>query len=263
MEMDTHKNTKIIYELPLSEAVRICLRIEKLFEQFDYSAHAKTISDAKQAMVSLLKILDFVDRPDIKSKISQTLTQYNQALSQLKTAPQVDQQRLTLTLDHLSTLNHQLHTKNERLDEALRKNEFLSQIRSHMANPGGIADYRLPNYMLWQQQSIQIKSQQLNNWIDTLTPLRKMVETIMQLTRDSAGFESVIADNGFYHKSFNPQHPYQLARIRLPLIDNAYPEFGAGKHRLTIRFLSPNYLNTGRPSQIQKPLTFELCCCKL
>ncbi len=259
----TKTQIDIIYELPLNEAIRVCLRLENLFQEFDIASRAKTVLESRQAMAALLKIIEVVDRPDIKSKLSHTLTQYTTALSQLKQSPQVDTGRLTKTLAKLTALNHNLHTNHQRLDEALRHNEFLYQIRTQFSSPGGATNDRLPGYYLWQQQPAEVKSRELQHWISTFDNLRNIVKTIMQLTRDSAPFQATVADNGFYHKIFNPSQPYQLARIKLPVQQNLFPEFGAGKHRLTIRFLSPEYHDKGRSKQTNLNVPFEISFCKL
>jgi len=116
---------------------------------------------------------------------------------------------------------------------------------------------------LWQQQSADIKSKDMLCWANTFNDLREMVKTIMTLTRESTPFQDTIAENGFYHHSFNPSQPYQLARIKLAITQNLFPEFGAGKHRLTIRFLSPEYHHKGRPTQSKQKISFGLSCCKL
>ena len=132
------ENNLIIYEMPLNDAVRICLRLENLFHQFAKTAGCTSTLASKNAMNSLLKMLEVTDRPDIKSKLSQTLTQYTNAFSQLSRSPKIDATRLQKTLKKLETLNHYLHTTHERIGEVLRQNDFLTQIRSNLANPPGV-----------------------------------------------------------------------------------------------------------------------------
>jgi len=258
------ENNLITYEMPLNDAVRICLRLENLFQQFK-----KTVSNTasalatKNAMNALLKILEVTDRPDIKSKLSQTLTQYANAFGQMSRSPQVDGARLQNTLRKLDGLNHYLHTHHSRIGDALRHNDFLYQIRSNLANPGGVCDYRLPAYMLWQNKSPEEKAKDLTSWMETFQPLRDIMEAVLQLTRDSTPLQSVTAENGFYLQPLNPMMPCHLVRVALPSQSNLYPEFSAGKHRLTIRFLIPSYFGTGKPTQTQASVIFQLACCKI
>ena len=253
----------ITYELPLNDAVRIALRLENLFMQFEKTVKSTSLLTSKNAMNALLKILEVTDRPDLKSKFSQTLTQYANAFGQLTRSPAVDAKRLQQTLKKIGTLTHYLHGQHARIGEPLRQNDFLSQIRSNLGNPGGLCDYRLPAYTLWQNQSPAAKEKDLKQWMELFKPLRDITQTILELTRGSTPMQSVTTDNGFYLQPLNPLAPCHLVRVALSPSVQLYPEFSAGKHRLTIRFLAPSYFGAGKPAPAQQSITFQLACCKI
>lgn len=259
----TTENNLITYELPLSDAVRIALRLENLFHQFQKTAACTSPLNTKNAMNALLKILEVTDRPDLKSRFSQTLTQYTNTLQQLSRSPKVNAAKLQKTLKKLETLNQYLHTQHARIGESLRQNDFLTQIRSNLSNPGGICDYRLPAYLLWQNQSAAEKTKDLKQWMEDFAPLQDMTETLLTLTRESTPLETTTTENGFYLQPLNPLTPCHLVRVALPAQTNIYPEFSAGKHRLTIRFLSPNYFGHSKPTSPQQKISFQLACCKI
>lgn len=259
----TTQSNLITYEMPLNDAIRICLRLENLFLQFQKTASCTTALSTKNAMNALLKILEVTDRPDIKSKLSQTLTQFTTAFSQMARSPQVDNARLQAALKKIDGLNNYLHTHHPRIGETLRQNDFLSQIRSNLTNPGGVCDYRLPAYMLWQNKPNAEKSKDLTTWMETFRPLYDISETILQLTRDTTPLQTATAENGFFIQPLNSAVTYHLVRIALPIPSNLYPEFSVGKHRLTIRFLKPNYFGAGKPTQSPDSVSFQLACCKI
>lgn len=261
--VSTAENNLIVYEMPLNDAIRICLRLENLFQQYDKSVRDQSALATKNAMSAILKTLEVSDRPDIKSKLSQTLTQYSNALTLLARSAQIDAVKLQSTLKKLEALNHYLHTHHARIGESLRQNDFLSQIRSNLAIPGGACDYRLPAYMLWLNKSAQEKSADLKSWMDVFQPLRDIIETVLYLTRDSAPLKSMTTDNGFYLQALNPMVPCPLIRLAISTQLNLYPEFSAGKHRITIRFLSPNYFGAGKATQVHHAIPFQLACCKI
>lgn len=255
------QNNLIIYEMPLNDSIRICLRLENLFHQFKKTVGCTSPLSTKNAMNALLKILEVTERPDIKSKLSQTLTQYTNAFGHMSRSPQIDATRLQATLKKLEGLNHYLHTHHTRIGDPLRQNDFLAQIRSNLANPGGVCDYRLPAYMLWQNKSPAEKSKDLMSWMEAFQPLRDIMEAVLQLTRDSTVLQSTTGENGFYLQTLNPSAPCHLVRVALTAQTNLYPEFSVGKHRLTIRFLSPNYFGTGKSTQAVGSTSFQLACC--
>lgn len=259
----TAQRNQIIYELPLNDAVRICLRLENLFHQFDKTINDTSNIGTKNAMNAILKTLEVTDRPDLKSKFSQTLAQYSNAFLQLRRSPELNINHLQNTLNKIDSMMKYLHSHHARIGESLRQNEFLSQIRSNLTNPGGVCDYRLPAYMLWQNKPYAEKSKDLIEWMDVFKSLREISEAILDLTRGSSNMETVTAENGFYLQPLNPTTPCHLVRVVIPVHMNLYPEFGAGKHRLTIRFLEPSYLGSGKSAQTQKPFSFQLACCKI
>ena len=123
--LDIHAKNDIIFELPLNETIRASLRLENLFNRFNETANASTTLNTREAMTTLLKIIGLVDRPDIKSKLSQTLTQYTNALSQLKQSSKVDHTRLEETLKRLADLNHYLHTNHQTLKTVMNTTSSL------------------------------------------------------------------------------------------------------------------------------------------
>ncbi|EKD76858.1 MAG: hypothetical protein ACD_42C00563G0002 [uncultured bacterium] len=257
------ENNLVTYEIPLNESIRICLQLENLFHQFDKTAQCTSIHGTKSAMNSLLKMIDVTDRPDLKSKLSQTLTQYTNTFHQFTRSAQVDAKRLQTTLKELESLNHYLHTNHARIGDMLRQNDFLHQIQSHLANPGGVCDFRLPAYTLWQNKTASEKAKDLAEWMAAFEPLRNISKLVLQVTRESAPLETIQALNGFYLQPLNPLTPCQMVRVLLPTQSNLYPEFGAGKHRVTIRFLKPSYFGAGRSTQTQDTVQFQLAVCRI
>jgi len=264
MEVTTFSQENlIVYELPLTDAVRIALRLENLFSQFDKTVACTSILMTKNAMTALLKILEVTDRPDLKSRFSQTMTQFAHSFTQLGNSPKIDRVRLEKTLRKLESLNEYLYSQQTRIGDPLRQNDFLSQIRANLATPGGVCDYRLPAYLLWQNQAPALKTKDLKEWIEFLKPIRDIAETILLLTRDSGPFENVVAEKGFYSQQLNPVVLCHLVRVGVSASVNLYPEFSAGKHRLTIRFLSPSYFGHAKPSVISEDVSFQLACCRI
>lgn len=255
-------STLIIYESPLNEAMRLCLRLESLFQQFD-SAIADSHASQKNAMIALLRIWETTDRPDLKSKLGQTISQYTITLNQLSKQPLIDHDKLSHTLDTLEQLNQQLHNSYTRLDETLRRNEFLYNLRFNLSNPGGLAPDKTPALNLWLRKYPQEQINDLCQWIKPFDNLRALSTTLLQVTRDSTPLNQTKAESGFYHQTLDTSGNFQLIRIALPVTQNLYPEFGHGKHRLTIRFVTPEYFGKGRPKQTDQSFHFLLSCCKI
>lgn len=253
----------ITYEQPLNEPIRICLRLEHLFQELYNHLGKISQTDSHLAVVALLKTLNVIDRPDLKSKLTQTLTQQATTLAQLEHSPQVDASKLQELLKHLDQLINQLHHLRGRMGDNLRQNLFLNQIRLHLHNPAGLCNFNVPSYSLWLHQTPEKRAKDLKQWSSEFELLRQVTDTILRITRDSASTQSAIADQGLYQQTLDADLPCQLIRIKMETAANFYPEVSAGKHRLVIRFLP---LDTERESQLPPPVgnvSFMLSCCRV
>lgn len=259
MKTEPHK---IIFEQPLNETIRICLRLEQLFNEIRFNLNsAESQSNLQLALMSLVRILEVIDRPDIKSKLTQTLMQQSTTLAQLERVPQINSDRLNQTLLQLETLIDHLHKTNGKIAVNLRNNEFLNQIRLQMASPGGAVFYNSPALHLWLNQSREDAIEQIKKLQEDTIILENTASLILNLTRESTTSQPLIAISGFHHQTLNSSLPCQMLRIIL-FKKNVFPIVSAGKHRINIRFLVPNYIS-GTNHQFQENLEFELACCRL
>ncbi|MFW0089467.1 MAG: cell division protein ZapD [Coxiella endosymbiont of Haemaphysalis qinghaiensis] len=255
----------ITYEHPLNELVRICLRLEHLFHQLYTHLNASTSGGSHLAMLALLKALNVIDRPDLKSKLTQALAQQVSILAQLKHLSQIDRYKLQKLLTTLDQHINQLHQTPGKIAETLRKNTFLSQIRAHLHNPAGPCNFTAPAYALWLRQPSEDRVADLQNWAGEFKSLSLIINTILQVTRESTSPQNIVTQGGFYQQTLNANSPCQLIQLTLPIKKNVYPEISAGKYRLVIRFLSLLNVkgNSSSAKSISENISFMLNCCKI
>ena len=255
----------ITFEHPLNECTRICLRLEYLFTQFHkrISTPNFSASSARVAIDILIEMLNVIDRPDLKTRLTQTLTQNATTLNNLQQLPQINQKHLRSILGTLEPLINQLHSTHTKIAEPLRNNDFLNAVRTQIHNPGGVCDFALPVFALWLTQDPQQIKLQLNTWFKEFNLLEKISKIILELTRESTLPEKMIAPDGFYQRTLNPATPCQLIRITVATRLNVYPELSVGKHRLSIHFLETQYMDGKRFGIRQQGVGFELSCCRI
>jgi len=255
----------ITFEHPLNECIRICLRLEYLFAQFQQRiSHANFSADSARVAIDLLiEMLNVIDRPDLKSKLTQTLTQNVATLGQLQQLPQINQKHLREILATLDPLLNELHSTHTKIAESLRTNDFLNAVRAHIHNPGGVCDFALPVFALWLTRDPNELKQQLDTWFQEFNLLKNISRIILELTRESTLPEKIIASDGFYQRTLNPATPCQLIRITVATDLNIYPELSVGKHRLSVHFLETSYLDGKRFGVHQQDIEFELSCCRV
>lgn len=252
----------IIYEQPLNEQMRLCLRLEYLFQQIEYHLEKETAWDSRAVLGALFDVLNVIDRPDLKNKLGQTLNQYLAALLQLEQLPNINRQKLRRMVDQLNKAIDTLHAIQGKVGQVLRTNEFLMTIQQRLSTAAGACSFSMPAYHLWLHQSPRARLKNLASWSEPLESLQKIVNLLLQLTRDSTELKLKVAKAGFYQASLDSSIPYQLLRIQLALSRHElYPEISVGRHRLTIHFFELNA--AGKSGQTKRDVEFGLACCKL
>lgn len=251
----------IIFEQPLNEQMRVCLRLEFLFQQIEHHLAFETSWDARAIINTLFEILCVIDRPDLKNKIAQTLNQYIVALSQLEHVPTVNKQKLRQMIEQLNKALSILHDIHGKIGKELRENEFLLAIHQRLSTPAGTSAFSIPPYHLWLQQAAKNRMKTILGWCEPFESLQKITDLLLKLTRESTELKTRTAKAGFYQAVLDATIPYQMIRIQIPLKTNLYPEISVGRHRLTIHFFEFNLKN--KAGQTKNDVEFELACCKL
>jgi cell division protein ZapD len=251
---------KTIYEQPLNERIRTFLRLEFLFEQASHHLHGTNLWDSRGTLNSLLDILSIFGRTDLKTEVLKELDRHTGTLSKLRQNPGVDSQRLNQILDELDTLNQTLHASDGPIGADLKKNEFLSSIQQRAAIPGGTCDFDLPAYHYWLQQSNEMRTRDLADWLSRFEAIAKSIKLILKLVRQSAVLKPVIADSGFYQMTLDANLPCQLVRVAVKTDVTHYAEISGGRHRFTVRFLTLDK-PSGHTKQATENIEFELGCC--
>jgi cell division protein ZapD len=250
----------ITYEQPLNELIRVCLRLEHLFQQLKYHSQDESASGSRITLATLLDIINVTDRPDLRSKLSRILSHYATVLVQLEQTARVDNQRLHEILTKLDRFIDALHINQGKFAQTLRDNEFLNSIRLHLAKPGGICDFNFPAYHLWLLQPAADRKRIISDWFEEFEQFRAIIGLILQLTRDGSEPLFKIAVQGFYQESLSPTIAYQMIRVTLPAALNIYSEISVGPRRLSIHFFKPNFTG-GRAVQLNEDVEFFLSCC--
>lgn len=251
----------MLYEQPLNEQIRLCLRLEYLFDQVNYYLTKESPWDSHQAVKIILEILQTIDRPDLKNKFFQTLNRHAHILVQLEKSENIDKCKLGATLKQIDQLIDILHNNQKKIGQELRENEFLNAVQQRLYTPAGTCGFSLPAYQLWMQQDSATRLQQLLAWFGHFLELQKIVNLTLKLVRESTGFRVDEARGGFYQSNLDPNNAYQLIRINTPDNENVYPEISVGRYRLAIHFFIMDL--TGKAAQTPNNISFELACCKM
>ena len=254
-------DNRVTYEQPLNERMRVLLRLEHLFHQSHRHLQGDGEADSRAAIMSLLELVSIFERTEIKADIIKELERNNANLAKLKEVPGVDASRLDEILNELAILGEGLVALQGPVARSLRSSEFLSAILQRSSIPGGTCDFDLPLFHYWLQRPSDERQAALKAWFQVFDPIPKAVNTVLGLVRQSTAPVQQTARGGFYQQSLDTHPPGQLVRVMLPADSPLYAEISGGKHRFTIRFMEPNYVE--RPLQADADVEFTLACCTL
>lgn len=249
----------IIYEQPLNEHVRVCLRLEHLFNQILHWMHGSSSWDSRAALQALLEILNVLDRPDLKSKLVKELDRYNEILERFSNMPHIDKGKLAAVQHEVQHTLRSLHLMQGRFAQNLRENEFLNSVRQYASNPGGGCNFEAPAYHYWLQQPVEDRTAQLTQWLTNLKTIQTAINLSLRLIRQSCAPQLQVAQTGFYQAALDAQTPCQLVRVCVAKGLHVYPEISVGRHGVSIRFLVLNLIE--RPAQTNDEVKFYLTTC--
>ena len=249
----------IIYEQPLNEIIRIMLKLEYLLAMCAHHLEREDPWDSHTVLIGLCDILNLLDRPDLRSKLTKEIQRYINVLTRLTTVTDVNKHKVGSLLTQLNGVGKYLLEGNGRLAQSLREDELLNNIRHHLMSPGGTCSFDIPVYHYWQQQSTDIRMGMITNWYQQLEGIKILNATLLSFIRGSGQFQSLIARQGFYQMTIESGLACQLIQIRLSSTVQAYPEISAGKHRLCVYFMNIDF--SRRAQQINDDLSFEMALC--
>ncbi len=249
----------IIYDQPLNELIRVCLRIELLFLQIDHQINDTSELAARSVVASIINLLQLLDRPDLKAKLAKELSHQTSLLMRLENTPEIDHEKLHTLLKQLEELARCFIDSSKKIGQNLRDIEFLNNLRLHLASPGGGCSFDIPIYHYWLNQPAEERQSMLKSWIPEFNNIRAASSLILRFVRESAKIQQKVAEHGFYQELLDPQINLRLIRVAIPRNIQAYPEISIGRHYLSVRFFVPKILE--RPTQFLENLQFWIYLC--
>jgi cell division protein ZapD len=251
----------IIYEQPVNELIRVFLRLEQLFQKIDRELEQASDQRCVELIQTLVNTLNILDRPDLKSKITQELHRYISVFNRLTQSPDISQDTLKTTLTELNALLHYFSSLQGKMGQPLREKEFFSILRLKCNTPAAECSFDTPAYFCWLQQPYDSRLQQIKHWATAFDETKQVVRLLLKMIRHSAEPTNKNAEQGFYFESLNTQVPTQLIRVSVDASLKLYPEISVGKHRLNIRFYVPDV--DRRAKQAAETVPFGLTVCTI
>lgn len=250
----------ITYEYPLNERIRTLLRLEDLFEKVMHFLRAEGPLEHHVALVTLFEILEVACRADLKVDLVQELERQRQILLSFRNNPQISEEALSGALYEIEQSSASLLAMAGKTGQYLRENEWLMNIRSRAAIPGGACEFDLPSYHHWLNRDPAFRRRDVMSWVQPLLPIRDGLAIVLRLLRASGRPEALMALRGAFQQTMGGR-TVQMIRLRLDSAALCVPETSANKYALNIRFMNAETVT--RPGQAEFDVPFELTFCNL
>ncbi len=249
------------YDYPFNERIRILLRVEDLFAKVLYNIEADNAYQHHFALLTLLQILDVVDRAELKLDLIQELDRQKNAMRSLIGNPAIVADALESTLSDIDLAADALRAETSKLGQVLRTNEWLMSIKQRAGIPGGVCEFDVPSYHYWLGLDKERRKQDLHTWIQPLVPMHRAVIIILRILRGSGATSKLTAISGGYQQMLGGVKPAQMLKIEVAGELTCFPEVSANKYAINVRF---NTLDcTQKPQKYEEDVKFSLTLCNL
>jgi len=245
------------YEFPLNEKIRTMLRLEDLFNRWQFFYSEESALNHHSAILTLFEIGEIAARLDLRTDLSKELDRQNHILSQLRNSPQIDSAALEQLLENLNQATVNLNQLFSKGILTTNDKDWLYNIKGRASIPGGTCQFDLPSYYAWQQQSQSERQLDLASWINPLLPLENATKLVLNLLRESSSKLEQEAHKGVYQKMLSGK-VFQLLKIEVDNINNI-PEVSGNKYMITIRFHQLDHKKNLR--QVTDTIPFKLTLC--
>ena len=253
----------ILFEQPLNEQIRVCLRLEKLVTYIVHFIENPSIPGSKTALEMINQIVELLDRSDLRQKLAQELTRLIEQLNRLLNTPKVNKNALNKTINELKEAFSILDRSNDKFASHLRANDFLCQIKQFQNMPGGLSLINCPALSLWLNAPSPSRNKNIKEWLSEVQDVYQVSNLILALLRKSAYSSQQVAKKGFLQHPINPQIHCQLLQIELSSYERKfYPQISASRHMLNIHFYELD-MSTHKKQQTTESIEFQLKCCAL
>jgi cell division protein ZapD len=249
------------YDYPFNERIRTLLRVEDLFAKVLHNLEAGHEYHHHCALLTLLQILDVVDRAELKLDLLQELERQKTTMSLLIGNPAIAADTLKTILNDIDVASIALRAETTKLGQSLRANEWLMSIKQRAGIPGGVCEFDVPSYHYWLGLGEARRRQDFESWLKPLLPMQQAIVIILHILRGSGSTTKLVANNGAYQQMLGGAKPAQMLRIEVADDVVCFPEVSANKYAINIRF---NTLECSqKPQKYEEDVKFSLTLCNL
>ena len=253
-------STSTVFEHPLSERVRLLLRLGQFFKRLAFHLEKNSIWDTHAAISVLLRLVDICSRSDLKGELIIELNRQKDCMLRKHARPY--QHLIQAATEELSALTEKLIDHDGRLGNHLKDNDFLQNVQQRCFSSNDSNIVGLPVYQLWLDLPPEQRQADLVNWLTPFKLLETSVTTGLANIRSNQEKLRLKAPKGYFHQTFTNDQMRECQIIQVQCDDDArtFPKLSAGKHGMSIQFYAWNVEATSS-QRSEKDVHFTITFC--
>ena len=214
-------------EFPINEKYRKYLKIEYLFNQYNFFIKQKHSDHISNILFQLLFKLNInAARADIKVELINEL-------QRISTKYKVHN-------DEASKFKRSLEKINSFSPFVLNNNKMIQELRVRSETPQGINDIDFSKYKIWTElQNTKSRNLFFKNLFEDLSTINESLSFILKILRKHAIKENLTANNMVAQLKLNPMVKFDLLTINLKSNSIYEPSISANKYAININFVHP------------------------
>lgn len=249
------------YELAMSESARLCTKIENIFIQIRYYLTQRKFESRHLALVSVIDLMQVLDRPDVRARLIQLLQLIQDYLGSLIGKNPHEDHRIVKLMALFDEDFRRIYASSNRLGGELFDDALLMLLRSHL-NIHGQAAYQLaPICQLWKEQDDGLLFSCFQRWIEPLLPLECMVLRIMRFMRENYQTSVCEVSNGFSKWDIPSDAPIFMVGVAVP--NTILPAVSCGQKLVSVTFYTALWGQDQVLQRYEGPVRFEWMICSL
>lgn len=238
-----------VYEQAFKESVRLILEIENQWLRIhDLIGHDLSPHHSAMVLKELVRLIEMLDRSDIKAKLLQELSNAQQRAVKVKSLGLLDEDSFNEFNYSCESVSKKLAVSSRVLSKALLEDPLLSSLfyKQETIYSSFYCD-------TWRWQPEEEKKLQISYWLDKLGTIHQAIRLIMWIIRASAQFKTVKIESGFYRDSMIGKDIVDVTLVRINCENaNIHPTVSIAKHWVALTLYESAWQGGAYVSESQK-----------
>ncbi len=245
------RNDFLTYQFPMNYLTKVSLYLEKLFAYINAASISNEPIVHHYALKNIIDIVKLVEKPEIKSRYVKELMRIEHLINQSQAfISDRCYAKLFVQLQVLGKIT-------SRFDNQIHQDPFIQSMR-FLFNSVDESEILNPQLIFWLNKADTYRQDDINTWFDNLIPLYNTVDTYLDILRETAIFNTLDIESGYYNKTLTNKVNQHLLIIKMSNIDGIIPKVNLTNNNMSIRLCDAYSMHEVRGSH-DFQIEFAIC----